>query len=472
MKKFFGTTAIALILSATNAQSATNVEFGPEGAVATPDNITLRVIRIGYGINPPGSNSNQPRDRIVFADHEGNVLYASDKDTPGVSTCTGECTDLWTPARASETDEAVGHWSIIAREDGSRQWVFRGRPMYTYAPEAEANRTTITREERAANPEAERQVSEAVAAVAKADAEGSKKEDDLSSKVEDKEKAKTAAANLGRQGGEGQGHEVDGRQVVEILPEQWITVPMGIEIQEIRTAPGQVLTDLNGMPLYAFDGDAENESLLEQWTPFEASQLALPIGDFTVVARADGIHQWAYQGKPLYTYYNDRYIGDANGVYSDDRRFQLVYALRYFMPDEVYIARNHMYGGLLTTTDGNALYARETSNGGSDGALRGDRGRMNTGKRIALTGCDATCEQTWKPLIASADAKPNGYWTLYDREDGSRQWAYFGYALYTYNGEVDQFGSTEIYDPVTHYETPKDGSANTAFPMHWRVAPP
>jgi predicted lipoprotein with Yx(FWY)xxD motif len=472
MKKLICTTTLTSLIALAGSQAPFAMENTPEGVLATPDNITLRVIRIGYGINPPGSNSNQPRDRIVFADHEENVLYSSDKDMPGKSLCVGECTETWIPAQASDSDQPIGHWSIIAREDGIKQWAFRDRPLYKYAPESEAEKTTVTREERAANPEAERVVSEAVAALAKADAAGETKADELSSKVENPEKAKQAAANLGRQGGEGQGHELDGHQVVELLPEQWVTVPMGIEIEEIRTAPGQVLTDLSGMPLYAYSGTGEEVGFLEKWTPFEASQLALPIGDFTVVARPDGIYQWAYQGLPLYTYFDDRYVGDANGVYSGDERFQMVYALRYFMPENVVIERNHMYGGLLTTTEGETLYARETSNGGSDGALRGDRGRPATGKRIGISSCDATCEQTWKPLIAAADAKPSGYWTLYDREDGSKQWAYYGYALYAYDGEIDQFGSTEIYDTVAHYETPKDGSANTAFPMHWRVAPP
>ncbi len=39
---------------------------------ASPPGVTLRVIRIGFGVNPAGSNSNQPRDRIVFAtEYEG-----------------------------------------------------------------------------------------------------------------------------------------------------------------------------------------------------------------------------------------------------------------------------------------------------------------------------------------------------------------------------------------------------------------
>lgn len=42
-----------------------------------------------------------------------------------------------------------------------------------------------------------------------------------------------------------------------------------------------------------------------------------------------------------------------------------------------------------------------------------------------------TCIQHWPPVLAGADAKPIGKWTILDRTDGSKQWAYKGAALYT-----------------------------------------
>ena len=35
-----------------------------------------------------------------------------------------------------------------------------------------------------------------------------------------------------------------------------------------------------------------------------------------------------------------------------------------------------------------------------------------------------------KPLMASADAKAGGDWSIVTRDDGSRQWAYKGKPLY------------------------------------------
>lgn len=42
-----------------------------------------------------------------------------------------------------------------------------------------------------------------------------------------------------------------------------------------------------------------------------------------------------------------------------------------------------------------------------------------------------TCTQHWPPLLAADGAKPVGNWTILDRTDGTKQWAYKEYALYT-----------------------------------------
>jgi predicted lipoprotein with Yx(FWY)xxD motif len=42
-----------------------------------------------------------------------------------------------------------------------------------------------------------------------------------------------------------------------------------------------------------------------------------------------------------------------------------------------------------------------------------------------------SCAQAWPPVLAASDARPVGKWTLITREDGHKQWAYDGHALYT-----------------------------------------
>ena len=58
------------------------------------------------------------------------------------------------------------------------------------------------------------------------------------------------------------------------------------------------------------------------------------------------------------------------------------------------------------------------------------------GKRLGANGCvDADCLTMWRPFLAPADAQPNGFWEPIPRSDGTKQWAYKGYALYTYAGD-------------------------------------
>jgi len=469
--------AVVTAFSASAAPSPSTADV-----TAAPPGVLLRVIRIGFGVNPAGSNSNQPRDRIVFANDKNQVLYSSAQDAPGVSKCVDECTKTWVPFLADADAKPVGQWSVIARADGAKQWAFRNMPMYTYTPDLE-QKPPVSREERTANADADKEAAAKPAANAQAGAGAAALDaakippakntavvaGDATKNVTPQ--AAAAAANLGRQGGEGRGHDVDGRQVMELQPHEWMPIPVGIEAREVRTAPGQVLTTVGkGLPLYALTGKAEETALKKDWDPVIAGQLALPVGDFTVVVRKDGLYQWAYKGGALYTYKGDLDYGDSNGKDADPR-LKLVYVMKYFTPEGVTVKKNHQYGGLLATTDGKLLYARESSNGGSDGALRADRGRPATGQKIALTGCDAECEKTWKPLLAADDAKPAGYWTLYDRPDGKKQWAYYGYALYSHAQGQSVDASTQIYDTVSHYET-VGNTPNTGFPLHWRVTPP
>ncbi|HEX4882775.1 MAG TPA: hypothetical protein VFX05_01475 [Casimicrobiaceae bacterium] len=87
----------------------------------------------------------------------------------------------------------------------------------------------------------------------------------------------------------------------------------------VRTSDG-VLTDASGMTLYTFDKDAANSGksvcngqCAQNWPPLAASAMALPMGDWSIVTRDDGAKQWAYKGKPLYTWAKDTKPGDRTG---------------------------------------------------------------------------------------------------------------------------------------------------------------
>jgi predicted lipoprotein with Yx(FWY)xxD motif len=88
--------------------------------------------------------------------------------------------------------------------------------------------------------------------------------------------------------------------------------------QSSETSKGKALVDINGMTLYVFDRDASGKSNCNgqcavNWPPLIADTDAKASGDFAFIARDDGRKQWAYKGKPLYTFSKDKNPGDTGG---------------------------------------------------------------------------------------------------------------------------------------------------------------
>jgi len=49
---------------------------------------------------------------------------------------------------------------------------------------------------------------------------------------------------------------------------------------------------------------------------------------------------------------------------------------------------------------------------------------------VGVTNCYDKCAENWPPLIADAGAAAEGDFTLVDRTDGTKMWAYKGWPLY------------------------------------------
>ena len=76
----------------------------------------------------------------------------------------------------------------------------------------------------------------------------------------------------------------------------------------------------NGMTLYTFDRDAMgsgksvcNGPCAALWPPLLATASDRPAGEWTIVTRDDGSHQWAFRGKPLHYWQRDTRAGDRTG---------------------------------------------------------------------------------------------------------------------------------------------------------------
>ena len=76
----------------------------------------------------------KPADGVLVGAN-GMTLYTFDKDTAGSgkSVCNGPCATNWPPLAAAAGASASGDWTVITRDDGSRQWAYKGRPLYFWA---------------------------------------------------------------------------------------------------------------------------------------------------------------------------------------------------------------------------------------------------------------------------------------------------------------------------------------------------
>ena len=80
----------------------------------------------------------------ALTDAGGRTLYTFDKDVAasGKSVCNGPCIANWPAFTAPADATASGDYSIVTRDDGSKQWAFKGKPLYTFAKDAKAGDRT------------------------------------------------------------------------------------------------------------------------------------------------------------------------------------------------------------------------------------------------------------------------------------------------------------------------------------------
>jgi predicted lipoprotein with Yx(FWY)xxD motif len=78
----------------------------------------------------------------VLADSRGMTLYTFDKDAAGKSKCNGKCAENWPPLKADGTSQLSGNWSVVTRDDGSKQWAYNSKPLYGWVKDQKPGDTT------------------------------------------------------------------------------------------------------------------------------------------------------------------------------------------------------------------------------------------------------------------------------------------------------------------------------------------
>jgi len=333
-----------------------------------------------------------------LGDAQGKPLYTHDADKKGSSSCYGECAAEFTPFVPDADAKAAGDFSIIARKDRVRQWAYQGKPLYRYAGkdpvgEPVGQRFQLKEDPTWADP----------ASIVYAPKQGWRR--------------------------------------ASYTPEKSTLMPPDVELSALAVANGFAFVNSSTkMTIYAAP---LSHKLSRDWQPVRASALALPIGEFSVVKRAeDGSRQWAYRDEPLYTYAGDLAPGEVEGTLAD-KEMQAALAYQNFMPSDVAIGQ-YLRGPLLTNAKGQTLYTQaryQTLYGGTE-TRTGYGSSYNEAKTQCTVGCDGECTETWKPLLAPANAQARGYWEIYTRPDGAKQWSFKGSPLYTYVGDAQAGDAT------------------------------
>ena len=201
--------------------------------------------------------------------------------------------------------------------------------------------------------------------------------------------------------------------------------------------------DADNVPTKNGPGPAINKKFVgtatcaDKYFLFTADGDAKPVGKWTIVTRKDGSRQWAFDGQPLFRSVKDLVPGDVN---EDGPQHMAIATPAYVpvpTPPGIEVVRNSL-GQYLTATTmsaaGLTLYTYDQD-------------------RRGKSACEKTCTDTWKPLLTGALFKSDmPDWSVVTREDGSRQWAYKGKAVYT-----------NVNDTVT-------GHRNGESVPSWRIA--
>jgi len=362
----------------------------------------------------------------VFADEKGMTLYVwpqqqlrngnlGDRRNGGASTCGDtiynetsglmspyppgfllpdldkrrSCEQLWKPKLAPADAQPIGNWTLVKRKDGRAQWAYDGLPVYT--------------------------------------SDRDRKPGDVL--------GGTKAIIVGEQGA--------ARFPVGPPPD----VPPELEVAPFRT--GHLVITSKGYSVYSSDADAPNKSncyneCLKDWAPVAAPQVAKSHGEWSVVERAPGARQWAFRGKPLYTYRLEKRTRSMTGV--DNPGWHNVFTQRAYSPPSEFTIQDSRIGQLLADASGRTIYLYHCNDDALD-QQSCDHPDAPQQYRLAICGNfdPKVCQETFPYVKAQPGAKADSeLWTVIDIDPntGTRAaqgqagsitvWAYRDRPVYTY----------------------------------------
>ena len=302
------------------------------------------------------------------------------------------CTDLWKPFAATAKSRPVGEWTVIKRKDGTMQWAYEGYPVYT--------------------------------------------------SVLDRRPGDVLGGRSGKRGGD----SPIMREPIKPPPD----VPPGFGVTTMST--GRLLVNAAGYSVYYSDHDPPGKSACdavcaETFLPILAPALARPQGDWSLVERSAGIRQWAFRGKPLYTYRLDGDTHKQKG--SDVEGWHNVYLQRAPAPPDGFTVQDTTAGQVLADAEGRTIYTYFCADDALD-QLGCDHPTQTQAYRLAICGGGdwERCVRAYPYVPAPANAKSGSRaWSVVyidpctgrfadpKQEGALRVWAYRDRPVYTFAGD-------------------------------------
>jgi predicted lipoprotein with Yx(FWY)xxD motif len=354
---------------------------------------TLHHARAADRVLTPAGITTYPREDggIGFADEQGMTVYST-TDDPRFRTdprrklesklCGEVCLTTWKPVIAPKDAVAIGDWTLDAGADGTKQWAYKSFPLFTFRLETQPHQTY---------------------------GDGFISDTGL----------------------------VGSHKIWRVIYEP-LAMPPELGIRPVPLLLARVLTDVRGMTAYTYDKDQVGKSsacvgeCTAAWVPLLAPQLVAGVeGVWSTIRRDDGTRQWAHKGRPLYTFEGDAVPGEAKGDGVSGLWHAAVLRRSAPPPSDITLSYSEtypQYGMVFADKSGKTIYA-----------FYHDR----TDQLAKI--CNADCMKTnWHPVVASADSKASGAWSILQNSDGTRQWVYHGKAVYTHvldKKRGDMFGA-------------------------------
>ncbi len=326
---------------------------------------------------------------LIIAE-SGLSLYTFDNDLLGTSNCIGTpddtdtCAVTWPPLLAGDGAVANDVMTIITRDTGEAQWAYKGRPLYHFSGD-------------------------------------------------------TAQGDINGDGLNDVWHLSRPMPLTTAIINDVSTYVGNETISSVTDNAGVLeAARLNkeGFTLYTFDNDPIDDSVcagscINAWPPLLADEGSMAMAPLSLITATNGNVQWAYKGKPLYFFANDSAAGDVNGDEAGN--------VWHIATKKPAIQRTTNNGRSLSAT-GKVNVLMPVGESTTDFSVTEmDKDGFNLyvfdNDGAETSNCETTCLVSWPAFVPNDNEVAIGDYTIFERADGTKQWAYSGQPLYFFKND-------------------------------------